>query len=114
MSSVSTVTPTAAADLAVTHRVLRPFEATGAVREIGELLDCSSWVHTRKLVDTRYLAPVDIRDITPFVSPDGRAWLDEAAFRRVVLRDLRARAAVTPSPLADDSPEDEATDSIEE
>lgn len=37
--------------------VQRPFQAEGLIRQQGEVVDASSWKHSAKLREQRYLAP---------------------------------------------------------
>lgn len=46
-----------------THIVLRPFEAGGDTMDVGQAVDASEWKNTERMVNTKYLRPINDADL---------------------------------------------------
>lgn len=66
-----------------THRVLRQFQADGALRNPGEMVDAAEWKNLKALEDQRYVEALDTNSPTlggPGPTPDPKL-IQEAAAR---------------------------------
>lgn len=81
--------------------VLRPFQGDGDERYVrGEVVNARTWMHRRRLVDLRYIAPLPHGAPFPEEDADGRrvVVLDEAAAAEIHPQRRPAEPAVEPAP----------------
>lgn len=69
----------AAADVELTHVVLRPFVGLGVTRFIGEVVNASAWRMADTLVEGRRLRVFDRNDPTPVTDGEGRFFINDDA-----------------------------------